>query len=103
MMGRAMQQHSGRRDPFTVTAHYLAPAPAGPLEIEVDTVKTGKLVTTMNATMRRGDRNIMRVLGAWGEMAALEPQIVTATPPDLPPLSSAQVVIVMAESSPLVF
>ena len=33
MMGRAMQQHSGRRDPFTVTAHYLAPAPAGPLEI----------------------------------------------------------------------
>jgi acyl-CoA thioesterase len=85
MMGRAMQQHSGRRDPFTVTAHYLAPAPAGPLEIEVDTVKTGKLVTTMNATMRRGDRNIMRVLGAWGEMAALEPQIVTATPPDLPP------------------
>ena len=84
MMGRAMQQHSGRRDPFTVTAHYLAPAPAGPLEIEVDTVKTGKLVTTMNATMRRGDRNIMRVLGAWGEMAAVEPQIVTATPPYLP-------------------
>lgn len=85
MMGRAMQQHSGRRDPFTVTAHYLAPAPAGSLEIEVDTVKTGKLVTTMNATMRRGDRNIMRVLGAWGEMSAVEPQIVTATPPDLPP------------------
>lgn len=88
--GRAMLRHSSRRDPFTVTAHYLAPGPVGPVGIDVVTVKAGKLVTTSTASMytASGDgasREIIRVLGACGEMPDAEVQHLVATPPELPP------------------
>ena len=85
-----MLRHSGRRDPFTVTAHYLAPGPTGPVGIDVDTVKTGKLVTTTTASLRSvsadgATREILRVLGACGEMPEAEVQHLAAAPPELPP------------------
>ena len=88
--GRAMLRHSARRDPFTITAHYLAPGPAVPVTIDVDTVKSGKLVTTMTASMRSAaadgaSREIILVLGACGEMPDADVQHLVATPPDLPP------------------
>ena len=86
---RAMRDHSGRRDPFTVTAHYLAPVKAGPIEVVVDTVKTGKLLTTMNASIVADGRTSVRFLGAWGEVPDVtDDQYVTATPPELPPFEA---------------
>lgn len=84
--GRAMREHSARRDPFSVTAHYLAPVQAGPIAIEVDTLKTGKLLTTMNASIAVNGRTAVRFLGAFGETADVtDDQFVTATPPEIPP------------------
>jgi acyl-CoA thioesterase len=84
--GRAMREHSGRRDPYSVTAHYLAPVQAGPISVEVDTVKSGKLLTTMNASIVVNGRTAVRFLGAFGEMADVtNDQFVAATPPEIPP------------------
>jgi len=84
--GRAMRDHSGRRDPFTVTAHYLAPVQAGPISVEVDTVKRGKLLTTMNASLIADGRTAVRFLGAFGELPdTIDRQFVTATPPEIAP------------------
>lgn len=86
---RAMRDHSGRRDPFSVTAHYLAPVKAGPITVEVDTVKTGKLLTTMNASILVDGRTAVRFLGAWGEVPDVaDTDYVTATPPELPPFDA---------------
>ena len=86
LAGRAMIDHSGRRDPFSVTAHYLAPVQAGPVHIEVDTVKTGRMVTTMNASIVTGSRTAVRLLGAFGETPDVTSnQLVTAMPPEVPP------------------
>ena len=85
LAGRAMRDHSGRRDPFSVTAHYLSPVKAGPIAIEVDTVKQGKLLTTMNAGLVSDGRTAVRFLGAFGELPEItNDQLVTASPPDLP-------------------
>lgn len=84
--GRAMRDHSGRPDPFTVSAHYLSPVKAGPISVEVDTVKTGKLLTTMNASLVADGRTVVRLLGAYGEMPEVtDRSFVTATPPDIAP------------------
>jgi len=89
LAGRAMLDHSGRRDPFSVTAHYLAPVKAGPIAVEVDTVKTGKLLTTMNASIVVDGRVAVRFLGAYGEAAQVtDRQFVTANPPELPPFEA---------------
>ncbi|MEY2626658.1 MAG: hypothetical protein RJB08_417, partial [Actinomycetota bacterium] len=86
LAGRAMIDHSGRRDPFTVTAHYLAPVQAGPVHIDVDTVKSGRMLTTMNASIVSGERTAVRFLGAFGEMPDVSAdQHVTANPPEIPP------------------
>ncbi len=83
--GRAMRDHCGRPDPFTATAHYLAPVKAGDVSVEVDTVKKGKLLTTMNASIVADGRTAVRFLAAFGEMPDVtDDQYVTATPPDLP-------------------
>ena len=86
LAGRAMCDHSGRRDPFTVTAHYLSPVAAGPISIEVDTVKRGRMLTTMNASVVANERTAIRVLGAFGELVDPDgDRVVTAVPPELPP------------------
>ena len=83
-----MRDLSGRSDPVTVTGHYLAPGVAGPVQIDAETVKAGKRFTTVSATMRRGDRPLLRVLGTFGELggAGSGPAYVTVGPPQLPPM-----------------
>jgi len=69
-----------------VTAHCLAPVQAGPISVEVDTVKRGKLLTTMNASLIADDRTAVRFLGAFGELPdTIDRQFVTATPPEIAP------------------
>ena len=36
-----MRDASGRPDPITITAHYLAPGKAGPVTVETEVVKAG--------------------------------------------------------------
>jgi len=91
----ALRAVSGRAHPLTVTAHYLAPVTPGPVEFTAEVVKRGKRFTTMTGSIRRGDRELIRLLGAFGDLpdpgaaaagADGDQTILMGTPPDLPPM-----------------
>ncbi len=87
LAANAMREASGRQDPITVTAHYLAPGPAGPITVATSTVKTGRQLVTMSGSMYQGDRELLRVLGSFGDVAAFSGGFskTTLVPPALPP------------------
>ena len=64
--GRAMSEAVGR-PPLSLTAHYLSPGPAGPCEIDVDVVRTGRRLATARATMTVEGKPILELLGTFGE------------------------------------
>ena len=66
--GRAMADAMGR-PPLTVTAHYLAPAPPGPCEVVVTTVRDGRRLATCTAALVQGGTELIRVLGTFGTPA----------------------------------
>jgi acyl-CoA thioesterase len=84
--GRAMVEATGR-PPLTLTAHYLAPAPAGPCHIDVDVVRTGRRLATATASLWQGDRQILQLLGTFGEQQdgpdVIAPY-VDGAPPEMP-------------------
>ncbi|MEE4360323.1 MAG: thioesterase family protein [Pseudomonadales bacterium] len=88
LVGQAMAEHCGRPDPVTLTAHYLSPGKEGEAQIHCETVKTGKRFATLSARMVAGDRTVLQVLGAFGDLddAVGGPERVSASPPELPPV-----------------
>jgi acyl-coenzyme A thioesterase PaaI-like protein len=52
MVGRALRDATGRPDPITVTAHYLAPGHAGPATVDTEIVRSGRRFSTARATLR---------------------------------------------------
>ena len=88
--GRALSQATGRPDPVTVTAHFLAPGRPGPATVTTQVSKVGKRFTTAAATLAT-ERPLITVLGTFGELADSEGDEATASrlhvagsPPDLP-------------------
>jgi hypothetical protein len=78
---------SGRAHPLTMTAHYLAPVTAGPVTFTTEVVKQGKRFATMTGSIRRGDRELIRLLGAFGDLEPdMEQEYVQGSPPELPPI-----------------
>jgi acyl-CoA thioesterase len=87
LAANAMRHAAGREDPLSITAHYLAPAPAGDVQIRTEVVKSGRRVATVAASLRRDDREFIRVLGSFGTLQnGSGSHHVTMTPPDLPPI-----------------
>ena len=83
----ALRASSGRKHPLTITAHYLAPVTAGPVLCTAEVVKQGKRFTTMTGSIRRGDRECIRLLGAFGDLdATAEQTFIDGAPPVLPPI-----------------
>ena len=81
--GRAMAEAAGR-PPLTVTAHYLRPGPAGPCEVEVTTVRSGRRLATMTGSLRMDGTEIIRLLGTFGDQAPGGPSYTREAPVDLP-------------------
>jgi len=74
IVGRALAAATGRPDCVTVTAHYLAPCPAGRARIEVHPVRSGRRFATSTASLIRIDddgseREILRVLATSGDLS----------------------------------
>lgn len=85
MAARAMLAAAARPDPLSVTAHYISPPEAGPATVAVETVRAGRRYATLAASIRQGDRERVRVLGAAGDLAAQQgPTRVAAGPPVIP-------------------
>jgi hypothetical protein len=83
----AMRAASGRPDPVTVTAHYLAPVTAGPVVVVPEIVKAGRRLVTVSARVEREGRQLVTLLGAFGSAAAPgEPIYLGGAPPELPPV-----------------
>jgi len=90
-VGRALGDALGRPDPFSITAHYLAPTAPGPAVIRTDAARHGRTVATGSAGLFQPDREggeqeRIRVLATYGDLAALPDDVrTTAEPPEMPP------------------
>jgi acyl-CoA thioesterase len=73
-------------DPFTITAHYLAPPAHAPIDVAVDVLRSGRAHSTAMARMLQDGRERVRVLANYGDHTlAHGPTVVQAEPPPMPP------------------
>ncbi|MEX2323680.1 MAG: thioesterase family protein [Acidimicrobiia bacterium] len=82
---RASAALSGRPAPVTMTAHFLAPAVAGPVAVTAEVLKAGKRFSTVRAAVA-GDRTILEALGTFGDGDGVYEgyERIDGGPPDLP-------------------
>lgn len=83
---RAMAEAAEGRLPVSLTAHFTRPISAGPVEVSVETVKTGRTFSTMSARVT-AEHESMTLLGSFAEPGTLgdETLYVAGEPPQMPP------------------
>ncbi|WP_329174348.1 thioesterase family protein [Streptomyces sp. NBC_01477] len=90
VVGRALRAALPHPDPITITAHYLTASEPGPAVIRTETVRAGRTMSTGQASLCQRDaegREVerIRVLAAYGDLAALPDDVrTTAPPPSMP-------------------
>lgn len=82
--GRAMAESVGR-PPLSVTAHYLAPAQPGPCSVHVEPVRVGKRLAVLTGGVAQEGRELIRILGTFGEGSDTDQVLLDGHPPGLPP------------------
>jgi Thioesterase-like superfamily len=92
VLGRALADSLPHADPFTVSAHYLTASRPGPAVVRTQTVRTGRTLSTGQASLVQRDERgeeveRIRVLASYGDLDALPDDVrTTARPPRMPPL-----------------
>ncbi|MEV5882824.1 thioesterase family protein [Streptomyces sp. NPDC052020] len=92
VLGRALGDALPHPDPFTVSAHYLTPSRPGPAVVRTEVVRTGRTLSTGQASLFQYDdegREVerIRVLASYGDLDALPDDVRTAAkPPAIPPI-----------------
>ncbi|WP_327408887.1 thioesterase family protein [Streptomyces sp. NBC_01281] len=92
VLGRALADALPHSDPFTVSAHYLTASQPGPAVVRTDVVRTGRTLSTGQASLFQYDdegREVerIRVLASYGDLDALPDDVrTTARPPAIPPM-----------------
>lgn len=92
VLGRALADALPHADPFTISAHYLTASQPGPAVVRTDVVRTGRTLSTGQASLFQYDeegREVerIRVLASYGDLDALPDDVrTTAEPPAIPPL-----------------
>ena len=82
---RALGQVLPHPDPLTVTTHFLRSPVPGPAEIRVSAIREGRRLSVGEASLMQGEREHVRLLAAFSDLAAAEgPTDVRTIPPDLP-------------------
>jgi Thioesterase-like superfamily len=90
MAGRALRDALPHADPITITAHYLTASQPGPAVIRTQVVRTGRTMSTGQASLFQRDadgREVerLRVIAGYGDLDALPAEVrTTATPPSMP-------------------
>ncbi len=83
---RALVEETGRPDPVTVTAHYLSPPQSGPVQLRTAIIKPGRSFVTATASLLQGERERVRIIGAFSDLTARKgPTRISARPPDIAP------------------
>ncbi|MFF3908687.1 thioesterase family protein [Streptomyces sp. NPDC001848] len=92
VLGRALADALPHQDPFTISAHYLTASRPGPAVVRTDLVRTGRTLSTGQASLFQYDDEgheveRIRVLAAYGDLDSLPDDVRTsAQPPAIPPL-----------------
>ncbi|MFF2504596.1 thioesterase family protein [Streptomyces sp. NPDC058067] len=92
VLGRALGDALPHSDPFTISAHYLTASHPGPAVIRTDVVRTGRTLSTGQASLFQYDDEgaeveRIRVLASYGDLDALPDDVRTsAKPPHFPPV-----------------
>ncbi|MEU6096008.1 thioesterase family protein [Streptomyces sp. NPDC047079] len=92
VLGRALADALPHPDPFSISAHYLTASQPGPAVIRTDVVRTGRTLSTGQASLFQYDdegREVerIRVLASYGDLDSLPDDVrTTAQPPALPPM-----------------
>lgn len=92
VLGRALADALPHGDPFSVCAHYLTASRPGPAVIRTDVVRTGRSLSTGQASLFQYDDEgqeveRIRVLASYGDLDTLPDDVrTTAEPPALPPM-----------------
>lgn len=82
----AIREELPHPDPFTVTAHYLTPMAHGPVDVEVEPIRSGRAHSTAMARMLQDGNERVRILANYGDHTASRgPTHVQAQPPPMPP------------------
>ncbi len=107
LAARAMSIVTERPDCFTITAHYLAPAPASPARLEVRPVRAGRRFATATASLflvdqsggsgtagAAGGRESLRVIATLGDLSADPggPTTMVDSRPDITPWDECPVI-----------
>jgi hypothetical protein len=88
LAARAMRDALPHPDPVTITAHFLAPPGAGPVDIEVEVIRTGRRHSTVAAKLVQAGQERTRLLGTFADLGdAAGPTRLDRPALDLPPLS----------------
>lgn len=75
-------------DPLTVTVHYLRPGvPDAPCEVEAQTLRTGRTLSTARATLYQEGKSRIEVLAGFGDLSPSAEDLPTiiVPAPDMPP------------------
>lgn len=92
VLGRALADALPHGDPFSVSAHYLTASRPGPAVVRTDVVRTGRSLSTGQASLFQYDDEgqeveRIRVLASYGDLDALPDDVrTTAEPPAMPPM-----------------
>ncbi|WP_155053836.1 thioesterase family protein [Streptomyces blattellae] len=92
VLGRALADTLPHGDPFTISAHYLTASRPGPATVRTDVVRTGRTLSTGQASLLQYDdegREVerIRVLASYGDLDTLPDDVrTTAMPPAMPPM-----------------
>jgi hypothetical protein len=92
VLGRALADALPHADPFTISAHYLTASQPGPAVVRTETVRTGRTLSTGQASLFQYDeqgREVerIRVLASYGDLDSLPDDVrTTARPPAFPPM-----------------
>ncbi|GGU44120.1 hypothetical protein GCM10010274_35120 [Streptomyces lavendofoliae] len=91
LLGRALGDALPHPHPFTISAHYLTPSVPGPAVVRTETVRTGRTLSTGQASLFQyaedgTEVERIRVLASYGDLDALPDDVrTTAKPPAIPP------------------
>ncbi|MEQ1872553.1 MAG: thioesterase family protein [Ilumatobacteraceae bacterium] len=79
---------SGRADPLSITAHYLAPGTPGPVQVDATVLKSGRRFSTVTGQLHRDGQPILQVTGTFGDLAQVNDDFthLAVGPLELPPM-----------------